>query len=909
MSGSYSSYRAPAGAATNLFENGVVMEAPLSKSNFPRTANPFPTSGSQQHGHHGGGSRSHQLMSSTSGMMLSDKEIASLYANIDQTNGDPDGHHSSANSKCGKNLVNNKQKQCEAEQLQEEDEQQEQQQQADDNDSHSAERSAIGENFKYSSGGGGSMCLTNPFMEKKNPAEHGRIGEDRNQSVRLLCDNNRNRKDTFSHLLNGGGQPWGAIASQDFVDVNENFLEPSVAGVARMSAYADQYGPSTAVAVNNNNNGCYMQRYVSPKVAGGDVGKPKRPQSIAVVGVGQHATPGAFNRDQFKGFTTTTTTSRSAGFGATNGGRMLDANLASMGFSVFKGQQDNSVLVDQQRTSLRNGDGGGGGGPLVQPHRRSQSTPRPVHNGHSNSLSSAGCGGGGGGLTTTNGLPQQQLKKKSENRPKSLDRGVSYLENVTVQSSVNFNVMHQATAVYNQFGVAHAPQLANTSEMLMSKNNLVLGGLKSSASFHGQFNLSAELGGGGSGVGGIRQQQQQQHPTATRPLSYTCSGSITEQAFLENQLRAYSEQLKTITESVRKYSEKAKLLSELKRQEMLRKGKAQSHTTTTNGYALPTSKSDSRISALAALQQPSPSLSSTLSNGSGGVPDGLINAQLNQGHKQTTSSHQLRLFLEDIRSNIRDSSVSSGLDAGHEATGSSAAAAAPQLEAATTVMADKGIDSVASVNATPLPLYSEPQKKLIIIPELHKSQQQQQQPPPIPERKRQALNDNKTAVLSATEPESKPDFKAGNPLLSSGGGGGIGTGSTSKTTKMLRSNELDFNQILDNFNFATKRFMDTNRMDSSAREDYLTAMQRTSNEIRQAALNIKRQSSATQQDLASCSSDENSSTSTTPGSIREAVQSLLAMPRNGVQVMDDRMRLFIDILDTQDKFSQVPIDG
>lgn len=103
--------------------------------------------------------------------------------------------------------------------------------------------------------------------------------------------------------------------------------------------------------------------------------------------------------------------------------------------------------------------------------------------------------------------------------------------------------------------------------------------------------------------------------------------------------------------------------------------------------------------------------------------------------------------------------------------------------------------------------------------------------------------------------------------------------------------------------------MGTNRADY--REDYLTAMQRTSHEIRQAAQNIKQNSCQGQQDPAGNgggSSDENSSTSTTPGSIREAVQSLLAMPRNGVQVMDDRMRLFIDILESQDKFNQVEME-
>lgn len=53
--------------------------------------------------------------------------------------------------------------------------------------------------------------------------------------------------------------------------------------------------------------------------------------------------------------------------------------------------------------------------------------------------------------------------------------------------------------------------------------------------------------------------------------------------------------------------------------------------------------------------------------------------------------------------------------------------------------------------------------------------------------------------------------------------------------------------------------------------------------------------------------DDIYSCATTPGSIREAVQNLLMQPRNGFQILDDRMRLFIDIIDSQDKLSQVSV--
>lgn len=45
--------------------------------------------------------------------------------------------------------------------------------------------------------------------------------------------------------------------------------------------------------------------------------------------------------------------------------------------------------------------------------------------------------------------------------------------------------------------------------------------------------------------------------------------------------------------------------------------------------------------------------------------------------------------------------------------------------------------------------------------------------------------------------------------------------------------------------------------------------------------------------------------SSTPSSIREAVQHLLSQPRNGFKIMDDKVSLFIDIMDAQERFSQV----
>lgn len=46
-------------------------------------------------------------------------------------------------------------------------------------------------------------------------------------------------------------------------------------------------------------------------------------------------------------------------------------------------------------------------------------------------------------------------------------------------------------------------------------------------------------------------------------------------------------------------------------------------------------------------------------------------------------------------------------------------------------------------------------------------------------------------------------------------------------------------------------------------------------------------------------------TPTTPAAVREAVRHLLQQPRNGFPIMDHKLSLFIEILDAQEKFSQV----
>lgn len=796
------------------FEN-LRLEAPL-KTNF--------------HHFSSSASPSSALQTKNNKMVLSDKNITNFYENIGRLD-NPEQRLVNKKLVGEKNLANNKQKQCER----------------DATAVEEGEVTASQENeWKVGNLNYGSMCLNNPFRE--NPVEYIGNEEEKRRSVeegggysmRLPCDDNRNRKDGYLGINWNAGTP--AANDRSVVDINENFTEPVIHHKLNMSYHVEH-----RTAALKNHNGCFSgegTRSISEDEKREPLPmhcKPKRPQSIMcgknkkglitepVFSMDKQAF-GFNHRDQYKCFNSNARTSSA-------NGRILDANVTSMGFSVFKvGLESGDLLsgsvVDSQRPAPR--PVATTNAPLV-PHRRSQSTPRPSqHTATSsvvvNSTTSSG----------SNELAHSELKEKSEKRPKSLDRGVTYLENVTVQRSVNFNLMQ--STMYKQSG---SPQQS----------------MKNSASFHGQCYLSTESSMIGSDMNGSYGNRGRMLPEgirrANRPLSYTYGSTGSEQAFLENQLRIYSEQLKTITESVRMYSEKAKLLSELKRQELL------SNKKPSTGFTMPTSKSDSKLNDISFhhhQQQPHPETSN-------------VNAALNQNHKQT-SSHQLRLFLEDIRSNIRES---------------------------TPLMTTQPIDTTGDV-----PITRNLEEKNEAVPKKLMGQQ----PPPIPQRKRQQPIVNSGSLI---EPESKPDINTtGSHHLNN-------NSSNSCTTKMLRGIELDFNQILDNFNCATKQqFGSGNRGDYL--EDYLTAMRRTSNEIRQAALNMKQSglvqegsSSSSSNNVGWCgggtSSDDNSSTSTTPGSIREAVQNLLAMPRNGVQVMDDRMRLFIDILDTQDKFSQVYINA
>lgn len=134
-----------------------------------------------------------------------------------------------------------------------------------------------------------------------------------------------------------------------------------------------------------------------------------------------------------------------------------------------------------------------------------------------------------------------------------------------------------------------------------------------------------------------------------RPLSYAYGASAPDQAYLENQLRAYSEQLRTITESVRKYSEQAKLLSELKRQQQLAKTQQLQPTSGSNN-----SPTVGLNVVSQSLQLPSSQSSSNFSSNM--ISPEIVSkslASLCSSTEAQTPSHQLRLFLDNIRSTMR----------------------------------------------------------------------------------------------------------------------------------------------------------------------------------------------------------------------------------------------------------------
>lgn len=505
----------------------------------------------------------------------------------------------------------------------------------------------------------------------------------------------------------------------------------------------------------------------------------------------------------------------------------------------------------------------------------------------------------------------------------------------------------------------------------------------------------------------------------TRPSSYAAAGAGPDQAYLEHQLRAYSEQLRTITESVRKYSEQAKLLSELKRQQQLAKqsqtnlnllapnsnssnsngnntassSSSCSGNTNSNNNFQPNmispeivSKSLASLSGAGEVQTPSNQLrlfldnirssmrqeyqqhmpddmlkpSSTLKrNGEAMAAVKVAAAAVEESPPPPTPSDQLRQFLDAIRSNkipenadkpklstsqTLDSFISKPLQM-PDVTSGTPNVGVPGAGAVAAAANNAGAAAAGAAGPSGLPTRRRP--KSSVIPGSNSAKLEQREHSLVTSESFHQISDN--LRLMSEDLQALSPSKAVGTSVSSGSLKALANGSSSLTSElrvitsspqqmvMSKSNSslgslaltvttpssatttpstaplmTDFNEILDSFHAMADKYK------SKGSYDYL---RKCSEALRQHSMQLKLQQQQQQhhqqhqqqqhfqqqqQQLQNgFNSDDSSSCSTTPGSIRDAVQNLLLLPRNGFQILDDRMRLFIDIIDSQDRLSQV----
>lgn len=403
-------------------------------------------------------------------------------------------------------------------------------------------------------------------------------------------------------------------------------------------------------------------------------------------------------------------------------------------------------------------------------------------------------------------------------------------------------------------------------------------GIRQSVTFHGQlldqgviYSNMNEIA--AKNVGSIDRKQP-------RPVSFAY-GTVPDQAFLEKQLRIYSEQLRTITESVKRYSEQAKLLQELKKQKQHQHQKNGNHSTTPMSKQHPT---------LQPLQTP--------------PPGDVVNEEVQ------TPSHQLKLFLESIRSSMREPEMNDeSYDDGEDEEEGNAITE--------TVDSDKTPTNTDNFRKEPSGDAKTPSDQLRQFLDAIRSNQPEASKTDLKHSSNNNVQlkslDNATTINArATVNELDAKNKSIEKLIDSS----VEPKNVLKPFDAENQEKLAINiaktsktvdQILDKFHLLA---MNAKSADSV---EYLKkcsdALKQTSEQIRLFNMAYGGSNGSSFNGTGVCTnSSDDSSCSTTPGSIREAVQSLLTQPRNGFQIMDDRMALFIDILDTQDKFSQVIFD-
>ncbi|XP_032295071.1 dystrophin isoform X16 [Drosophila virilis] len=641
-------------------------------------------------------------------------------------------------------------------------------------------------------------------------------------------------------------------------------------------------------------------------------------------------------------------------------------------------------LHRQAAATTAAGPGPVAGVPVVP--RRSQSTPRPNGPALQQQQQQAQ---GMAMASPING----HLNGNGVQRPRSLDRynGGQHTEAppIPLRRFANGSNGNNNGTVGRQ----RSPKKScSTESMLQAATTLQTGTMRHSLSFHGS------------------QEPAETDKPDTRPSSYAAPGP--DQAYLEHQLRAYSEQLRTITESVRKYSEQAKLLSELKRQQQLTKqsqtnlnllapnsnsssiSNSSSNNNNNNNFQPNmispeiVSKSLASLSNAGEVQTPSNQLRLFLDN---------IRSSMRQEYQQhmpedvlkptstlkrngdsvaakvvaeepppPTPSDQLRQFLDAIRANkipessdkpklsssqTLDSFISKPLQMPDVTSGTPGVGTPGAAPNASTAAASAAAVSAGGVSGCGLPTRRRP--KSSVLPGSSSAKLEQREHSLVTSESFHQISDN-LRLMS----EDLQSLSPSKVVSSSASSGSLKTlaasGSSSLTTElrvitsspqqmvMSKSNSslgslaltvttpssatttpstaplmTDFNEILDSFHAMADKYK------SKGSYDYL---RKCSEALRQHSMQLKlqqqqqqhqqqqhhqqhhsqfQQHQAQQQQLQNgFHSDDSSSCSTTPGSIRDAVQNLLLLPRNGFQILDDRMRLFIDIIDSQDRLSQ-----
>lgn len=404
--------------------------------------------------------------------------------------------------------------------------------------------------------------------------------------------------------------------------------------------------------------------------------------------------------------------------------------------------------------------------------------------------------------------------------------------------------------------------------------NASAGGMRQSITFHGQLdkhttniNYSNSYLYGNNNVNEnitlIRK--------ADRPVSFAY-GTLPEPNYLENQLRMYSEQLRLITESVRKYFEQAKILTDFKRKQLLGKN-LQSDSSPQESTTFSITKVDdmvlpknlrlyldivgnetNEIEPVDTITSASTSKSSSSTSQRQQEPlpstnrSGCISTKTTTEAK--TPSDQLRQFLDAIRSNQLPEEDQSNL-----------LSAADRFNEFRVKMEHSRSKSIPNFNE-----YQNKKNKNENFSKFSKNLR--------------TMNEDLETPTEASQQKDIHIQKVTQNIIDEKG-----------------IERMDFDKILDKFFQMTSNSYSIETIDN----------------LRKCSQTLKR--SINQGNMTNPNSNPFSETTNssyyinTPGSIHDAVQNILQQTRNNVEIMDYRMKLFIDILDIQSKFSQVNLQS